>query len=82
MILTYRYREYDYLNRIKILVLASEKALYLNSVLGGGFQTPYFVVNQQVIKGYDGKPHGGSHQGDSKIGLNLMILRNDDCSSC
>ncbi|HHT64266.1 MAG TPA: adenosylcobinamide amidohydrolase [Clostridia bacterium] len=57
----------------KILVLASEKRLYTlnSSVLGGGFQTPYFVVNQQVIKGYDGEnPMEDLIKGIQKIGLN------------
>ncbi|MCR6544857.1 adenosylcobinamide amidohydrolase [Dehalobacterium formicoaceticum] len=39
-----------------ILVLCSEKKLITlnSSVLGGGFNTPNFVVNQQVISGYSG----------------------------
>jgi adenosylcobinamide hydrolase len=56
----------------KILVLAGEKRFFTlnSSVLGGGFHTPYFVINQQVVKGYAGNdPRGDLIKGIREIGL-------------
>ncbi len=41
----------------EVLILHSDRKLFTlnSSVLGGGFFTPYFVVNQQVEKDYSGK---------------------------
>jgi len=55
-----------------LLVLASEKRLFTlnSSVLGEGFNNPYFVVNQQVKKGYDGdNPREDIIKGIREIGL-------------
>jgi len=40
----------------KTLILQSEKRLFTlnSSVLGGGFHTPHFIINQQVDKNYSG----------------------------
>jgi adenosylcobinamide hydrolase len=57
----------------KNLVLASEQRLFTlnSSVLGGGFKTPYYVVNQQVNKGYDGDdPRDDLVKGIRGLGLN------------
>jgi len=56
----------------EVLVLQSEKRLFTlnSSVLGGGFYTPYFVVNQQVDKGYSGSdPVGDLIRKIEEIGL-------------
>lgn len=56
----------------EMLILQSEKRFFTlnSSVLGGGFSTPYFVVNQQVDKGYAGDdPVKDLIRGVEKIGL-------------
>ncbi|MGI6686695.1 MAG: adenosylcobinamide amidohydrolase [Bacillota bacterium] len=57
----------------RILVLASKKELFTldSSVWGGGFNSPCYVVNQQVDKGYDGDdPREDLIKGITEIGLN------------
>jgi len=40
----------------KALILQSDQKMFTlnSSVLGGGYQTSYFIINQQVKRGYAG----------------------------
>lgn len=57
----------------EVLILKSDKRLLTlnSSILGGGFYTPYYVINQQVIKNYSGEdPAEDLRKGIEELGLN------------
>lgn len=56
----------------EVLILQSDKRLFTlnSSILGGGFYTPYFVINQQVISNYSGEDPAEDLRWDiEKIGI-------------